>query len=78
ANEAGRLRELISQFQLGQGQGMANPRSALRQTAAIMAASSRSAPAASPARGMVGKIARAFTGRGGPATAAATDNWEEF
>ena len=78
ANEAGRLRELISQFQLGQGQGMANPRSALRQTAAIMAASSRSVPAASPARGMVGKIARAFTGQGGSATAAATDNWEEF
>ncbi|TCR03086.1 methyl-accepting chemotaxis protein [Neorhizobium sp. JUb45] len=78
ATEAGRLRELISQFQLGQNAASTNPASALRQTAAVMAASPRSTPKASPARGMVGKIAQAFTGRGGAATAAATDNWEEF
>jgi methyl-accepting chemotaxis protein len=29
-----------------------------------------------PARGMVGKIAKAFSGRG--TAAAATDSWEEF
>jgi len=78
ATEAGRLRELISQFQLGQGSGTANHSAALRQTAAVMAASPRSTPAPSPARGMVGKIAKAFTGRGNAAAAVATDNWEEF
>ncbi|MDP9839896.1 methyl-accepting chemotaxis protein [Neorhizobium huautlense] len=78
ATEAGRLRELISQFQLGQNGASANPASALRQTAAAMAASPRSTPAASPARSMVGKIAQAFGARGGAATAAAIDNWEEF
>jgi methyl-accepting chemotaxis protein len=78
ATEAGRLRELISQFQLGQGNGTANHSAALRQTAAVMAASPRSTPAPSPARGMVGKIAKAFTGRGSGAAAVGTDNWEEF
>ncbi|TCM53562.1 methyl-accepting chemotaxis protein [Rhizobium sp. PP-F2F-G48] len=94
ASEAGRLRELISQFQLGQGAGQGagqfaghgagNPSAqtaALRKTAATLSsASSRSAPVASPARSMVGKIAKAFTGRSPAATAAApsTDNWEEF
>ncbi len=78
ATEAGRLRELISQFQLGQGSTATNPAAALRQTAAVMAASPRSTPTASPARGMVGKIAQAFSGRGSAATAVATDNWEEF
>ncbi len=78
ATEAGRLRELIGQFQLGQNAASANPVSALRQTAAVMAASPRSAPAASPARSMVGKIAKAFGGRGGAATAADADSWEEF
>lgn len=43
-----------------------------------MAASPRSTPAPSPARGMVGKIAKAFTGRGSGAAAVATENWEEF
>jgi methyl-accepting chemotaxis protein len=78
ATEAGRLRELISQFQLGQGGIAAGHTAALRQTAAVMAASPRSTATPSPARGMVGKIAQAFGARGGAAAAAATDNWEEF
>ncbi|WP_164901893.1 hypothetical protein, partial [Neorhizobium lilium] len=43
-------------------------------------ASSHTAPVSSPARGMVGKIAQAFTGRSGAAAAAApsADSWEEF
>ncbi|MGI2033418.1 methyl-accepting chemotaxis protein [Rhizobium panacihumi] len=78
ATEAGRLRELISQFQLGHGGTAGSQTAALRQTASVMAASPRSAPAASPARSMVGKIAQAFGGRSGAATAVATDHWEEF
>ena len=77
ANESARLRDLISQFQLG---GTSMQSSALRQTASVMAASQRSAPVASPARGMVGKIAQAFGGgrKSSAATAPAMDSWEEF
>jgi methyl-accepting chemotaxis protein len=80
ATEAGRLRELISQFQLGQGSvsGASTQTAALRRTASAMTASSRSAPVASPARGLVGKIAQSFGSRGSAATAAATESWEEF
>jgi methyl-accepting chemotaxis protein len=88
ASEAGRLRELVGQFQLG-GASSYQPglqSTALRQTASAMAApiraaSDRSVARPSPARGMVGKIAQAFGGgRGGAAAAAvpSTDNWEEF
>jgi methyl-accepting chemotaxis protein len=88
ASEAGRLRELVGQFQLG-GASSYQPglqSTALRQTASAMtasirAASDRSLARPSPARGMVGKIAQAFGGgRGGAAAAAvpSTDNWEEF
>lgn len=57
---------------------------ALRQTASMMpppvkAASRGTAPVASPARGMVGKLAQAFGGgRSDAAAAPAADNWEEF
>ena len=87
ATEAGRLRELVSQFQLGQGggAGYSQQTTALRQTASAMAAPVRtasrsSAPVASPARGMVGKLAQAFGGGRSSAAAAApaADNWEEF
>jgi methyl-accepting chemotaxis protein len=73
ANEAGRLRDLIGQFQLGYP-------SAERQAPSHRAAASprSAAPAASPARGMMGKIAKAFSGRGSAATAQAADSWEEF
>jgi methyl-accepting chemotaxis protein len=85
ATEAGRLRELISQFQLGgTASRPATQTAALRQTASVMAgsvkaASPRSAPVASPARGMVGKIAQAFGGgRSSNAAAPSADSWEEF
>ncbi|GGG22159.1 hypothetical protein GCM10010924_59590 [Rhizobium wenxiniae] len=90
ATEAGRLRELVSQFQLGQFQqaqsgaaSFSQQSSALRQTVSAMAgpvktASRSSAPVASPARGMVGKLAQAFGSRGSAAAASAADNWEEF
>jgi methyl-accepting chemotaxis protein len=89
ASEAGRLRELVGQFQLG-GASSYQPglqSTALRQTASAMAApiraaSDRSVARPSPARGMVGKIAQAFGGgRGGAAVAVpamAKDDWEEF
>jgi len=73
ANEAGRLRELVSQFQTGGPSSGSAPR-----RTAPAAASTRSAPAASPARGMVNKIARAFTGKGSAAAAVSNESWEEF
>jgi methyl-accepting chemotaxis protein len=85
ATEAGRLRELVSNFQLG---GTSMQSSALRQTGSAMsapmaapvaAASYRSMPTASPARSMVGKIAKVFVGgRSAAAPAASADGWEEF
>jgi methyl-accepting chemotaxis protein len=90
ANEAARLRELISRFQLGRdgqasltqnhGASFRAPVSTAR-TAPVRAIGSHTAPVASPARSMVGKIAQAFMGKGSaPAasTAAAADSWEEF
>ena len=64
AGEAGRLRELIGQFQLG---------GALRQVASAMAAGSNHRPVASPARRMAGQVAQAFSGN-----AAIKESWEEF
>jgi methyl-accepting chemotaxis protein len=87
ANEAARLRTLIAGFELGrseagqsQGGQSAAPR---RPTPAPASASRGSAPVSSPARSMVGKIAKAFGGRSASASAAAsrasaTDTWEEF
>ena len=64
ASESGKLRELISQFQLG---------SALRQTAQAMAAGSSHRAVPSPARRLAGKVAKAFSGN-----AAVKESWEEF
>jgi methyl-accepting chemotaxis protein len=71
---------MISQFQLGQASmGASAQTAALRRTsAALAAASTVSAPVASPARSMVGKLAKAFGGRGSAAAAPAADSWEEF
>ncbi|MCO5733405.1 methyl-accepting chemotaxis protein [Rhizobium sp. SSA_523] len=71
AQEAGRLRELISQFDLGRGStGHAAPR-------LVTAASSSFGQAQSPARGMLGKISKAFQTRGSSAVAT-SETWEEF
>jgi methyl-accepting chemotaxis protein len=67
ANEAGKLRELVSRFQLG---GADSGYTARRAAPA--------APAPSPARGMVNRLARAFNGRSATATAVSNDSWEEF
>jgi methyl-accepting chemotaxis protein len=76
ASEANRLRELIGQFDLGRG---STPAAALRSTAAVMAARPNAAPAPSPARSMVGKIAKAFGGgKASAAAAPSAENWEEF
>lgn len=64
ANESGRLRELISQFQLGQ---------ALRQTAAVMSANAAHRPLQSPVRKLATRVTRAFSGN-----AAAKEVWEDF
>ncbi len=67
ANEAGKLRELISQFQLG---GASSGYPARRKAPA--------APAPSPARGMVNRLARPFSGKSVTAAAVSNDSWEEF
>ncbi|MDR5012157.1 methyl-accepting chemotaxis protein [Agrobacterium fabacearum] len=64
ANESGRLRELISQFQLGH---------TLRKTAAVMSASAAHRPVPSHVRKLGGKVARAFSGN-----AAVKETWEDF
>ena len=64
ANESGKLRELVSEFQLA---------GALRQTAAVMAAGPAHRPVASPVKRLAGKVAKAFSGN-----AAVKESWEEF
>lgn len=64
ASESGRLRELISQFQLG---------NALRKTAAIMAVNTAHRPVQSPAKKLAAKVAGAFSGN-----ATVKESWEEF
>ncbi|AXV17523.1 methyl-accepting chemotaxis protein (plasmid) [Neorhizobium sp. SOG26] len=73
ANEASRLREIVSQFQVG-AVSAANP----VRRAAPAVASPAAAPVSSPARGMVNKIARAFTSKGNAAVAVSNESWEEF
>jgi methyl-accepting chemotaxis protein len=72
ANEAGRLRELVGQFQLG---GKATPKMIPGKPTSLTVASDRHRPVASPVRRMANSVAKAF---GGGQTAIATDNWEEF
>jgi methyl-accepting chemotaxis protein len=76
ANEAGKLRELVSQFNLGGG-GSYQP-AFQRAPASVANAGTNSAPVASPARGMVNRLARAFTGKSATAAAVSNDSWEEF
>jgi methyl-accepting chemotaxis protein len=64
AGEAGRLRDLISQFQFGE---------AMRRPASVTEASPSNRPVASPARRIVGAVAKAFAGN-----AAVKQTWEEF
>jgi methyl-accepting chemotaxis protein len=75
ANEAGRLRELVTQFQLG-----APANTATRNSGTVPVSPAYGhAPIASAPRSMVGKIAKAFSGRGGAASAAAVaGDWQEF
>jgi methyl-accepting chemotaxis protein len=69
ATEAGRLHDLISQFNLSGSSAKTSSVSALRQTAAAMASPTYTQrPAASQPR----------RGQGNVAVAAAKDNWEEF
>ncbi|MBY5460859.1 methyl-accepting chemotaxis protein [Rhizobium leguminosarum] len=78
ANEAGRLRELISQFNLG-GRGNASSsvttlRPAAPLTVAPVQINRDHKPAASPVRKMVADVARAY----GKTAVAAQENWDEF
>lgn len=64
ANEAGRLRALISQFQFGD---------AVRRAVSISEVSPSTRPIASPARRIASAVAKAFSGN-----AAVKQTWEEF
>jgi methyl-accepting chemotaxis protein len=78
ANEAGRLRELISQFNLGGRGNTSSSVTALRPNASVMGAPVQvhrdHKPVASPARKLGAEVARAY---GGTAVAA-KESWEEF
>jgi methyl-accepting chemotaxis protein len=69
AKEAARLRELVSQFQLGQGYG----HRAGQPLAAPLVANGTHRPVQSPARRIVGAVTKAFG-----STAPKADSWEEF
>jgi methyl-accepting chemotaxis protein len=74
STEAGNLAQIIGQFKLG-----ADARGWAAQAPAPAAAQHR--PVASPARQLAGSVARAFSGSGRQAAAAAApkgENWEEF
>jgi methyl-accepting chemotaxis protein len=78
ASEAGRLHELISQFNFG-GEDNKVPSVAVRRQIAPVKGSPAQAlsdhkPVASPARKMVADVARAYGG----AAVAAKESWEEF
>jgi methyl-accepting chemotaxis protein len=64
ANESGRLRELISQFQLD---------GTVRRAIPAMVVNSDHQPMQSPVRRLAGKVAKAFSGN-----AAQKESWEEF
>nr|WP_083212795.1 methyl-accepting chemotaxis protein [Agrobacterium rubi] len=64
AAESGKLRELISQFQLNDGS---------RQRPSVVTSNGAHRPAASPVQRMTGKLAKAFSGN-----AAVKESWEEF
>ena len=79
ATEASRLREMIEHFQLGHSQ-VATAAHAMSSRATTSPSSAARAPSLipSPARSMVGKLARSFAGRSPAAVAQTNDNWEEF
>ena len=69
ATEAAALNTLIAQFRLGAGATASRP---------VAAASGEHRPAASGARALGNKLARAFGGGQAVTTAAAAQDWEEF
>ncbi|UHS62013.1 HAMP domain-containing protein [Agrobacterium vaccinii] len=74
AKEAASLNQLLSRFNLGQGEGSGRT---MPSAAPVRSASATSRPAPSPARALGRKIAGAFGG-GSSAAAVAQDTWEEF
>ena len=73
ANEAEKLRQLVSRFQLNSGSK--GSVSAGYGAGPMAVASANHAPAPSPARKLVSKLSRAV---GGGSSAAAAQSWEEF
>ncbi|MCO6184921.1 methyl-accepting chemotaxis protein [Rhizobium sp. L1K21] len=80
ANEARSLSEMLAQFKTGTaaaGRPAQTARAPAPAKPSVAPARSNARPIQSPARQMAQKVASAFSA-GGAATAAATDNWEEF
>ena len=69
AKEAGRLRDLVNQFQLGVGYQQAG----VSASTYASAAGGDHRPVASPARRMVGALSKVFG-----STAAKAEGWEDF
>ncbi|SIR14031.1 methyl-accepting chemotaxis protein [Rhizobium sp. RU35A] len=83
SEQANGLFSLISRFNIGSETGVRPARTAVPAASAPQprVADERAVPKASPARRMMGNIARAFSGSGAAATAAVApsgENWEEF
>ena len=94
ASEAGRLRELVSQFQLGNAQAEAtrpamteasqisahgaSVAASLRRSLSVRSADERSRPKASPARTMVDRLSHAFTGKMAAASPAAANAADDW
>ncbi|MGF9565491.1 methyl-accepting chemotaxis protein [Neorhizobium sp. JUb45] len=83
SSEANHLFGLVSRFDIGAGAGSGNvaaPRIAAAGNVRAVAADTRPSAHVSPARRMVGTLARAFGGAGAAAAVSAPsgDSWEEF
>jgi methyl-accepting chemotaxis protein len=83
SSEASHLFGLVSRFDIGTGTGSAAasaPRAVITSAFRAAPADAQSAPRVSPARKMVGTLARAFGGGGAAAAVSAPsgDSWEEF
>ncbi len=77
SSEADSLARLVSQFKVDQGHAQGNGQSQGRG-AGPAPAREAARPVASPARRMMGTVARAFGGGSSASAAVSKDNWEEF
>ena len=75
AGEADKLRQLVSQFQVGMAAASGSARGVASSRSHLKVASATAHQVASPAKRMIGKLANAF---GGGSAAPAAQGWDEF